>query len=114
MVHVHCPQAHPPLYKKELSCPNPNRRIPTAAESLERSWQARCNAILSLSDLCFQCCNGEGLHHGLSWLRLHLHLLAKHHPHSSFGGWLQTSLDPAKAGDREDAVLLRLCCGKGR
>merc|ERR1719263_1882840 len=95
MVHVQCRQAHRPLYKlEEREAPNPNRRIPTATKSLGCSWHAHCNACPSLSDLCLQCCNGEGLHHGLSWL----------HP----------SLDPAKARDSEDAVLLHLCCGKGR
>merc|ERR1719198_693246 len=48
-----------------------------------------------------------------SWLCLHLDLLAKSHPHSCFGGWLHTSLDPGEAWNREDAVLLYFCCGKG-
>ena len=103
-------------YTTEMSCPDPNRRIPTATKSLGCSChaEAECLTRAALSDLCLQCCNSERLHHGLSWLRLHFHLLAEHHPRSSFGGWLHTSLDPAKAWDREDAVLLHLCCGEGR
>merc|ERR1719258_131077 len=38
---------------------------------------------------------------------------AESHPHSCLGSWLHTGLDPGKAGDREDAVLLHFCCGKG-
>ena len=67
----------------------------------------------SLSDLLLERRNCKGLDDGPGWLRLALGLDAKRHPDSSLGCWLETGLDPAEAGDGEDAILLDLCGGKG-
>ena len=65
------------------------------------------------SDLSLERSNWEGLDDSPSWLSFHLFLLAEHHPDSRLGGWLDTCLDPAEAGEREDAILLHLGCGEG-
>ena len=64
-------------------------------------------------DLLLQCSHWEGLDDGLSWLRLHLGLLAKHHPDSGFCGWLQASLDAAHTWNGEHTCLLHLTRSKG-
>ena len=65
------------------------------------------------SDLLVECRDCEGLDDGPGWLRFALGLDAECHPDSSLGRWLETGLDPAKAGDGKDAILLDLCGGKG-
>ena len=67
----------------------------------------------SPSDLFFECRDWEGLDDGPGWLRLALGRDTECHPDSSLGCWLETSLDPAEAGDGEDAILLDLGGGKG-
>merc|ERR1712098_716571 len=108
MVQIHCQQAQQPL-AQELSCPNLSCGIPTACKSLGHSRER--SAQHHLSDLCLECSNWKSLHDGPGWLCLDLHLLTEGHPRSSLGGWFHTCLDPAKARDCEDAILLHLCCG---
>merc|ERR1719199_1068296 len=86
----------------EMSCPDPNRRIPTATKSLGCSChaEAECPTHAALSDLCLQCCNSERLHHGLGWLGLHFHLLAAR-------SWPNITLVPALVAGFTRVLILQ-------
>merc|ERR1719299_232231 len=64
-------------------------------------------------DLLLECSNWVSFHNGLCWLCLHLLLLAKHHPHTSFRCWLDSGLNAAKAWEGEDASLFHFLRSDG-
>merc|ERR1719436_1842011 len=72
---------------------------PTASRPREQSSAENSDAPL-------QGRNGERLHDGFCWLRLHHNFLSEHHLLPSFGCWLHPRLDSAQTGKGEDARRL--------
>merc|ERR1712224_747629 len=94
----------------ETALPKPR---PWDSHGTEISGTAPASVELTyFSDLSLEGSNWESLHDCPGWLRLHFHLLTKSHPDSSLGGRLDTSLDPAKTWNGENAGLLHLRCGE--
>merc|ERR1719311_23356 len=88
----------------------PSMGFPRAQLEQAHRKQSKLNCP---SDLSFERSHGESLDDSPGWLCLDLDLLAKRHPHSCLGGWLDASLDPAESWDGENARLLHLCRCKG-
>mmetsp|Transcript_11080 Transcript_11080/g.23749 ORF Transcript_11080/g.23749 Transcript_11080/m.23749 type:complete len:128 (-) Transcript_11080:45-428(-) len=69
------------------------------------------DAMSHCSELLLERCHGERLDDGPGRLCLDDDLLAEDLPLASLGGRLLPGLDPAEAGQSEDAVLLHLSGG---
>ena len=107
-MHIHCLTAHPPATGVVSYGELPKLDPWDSHSSKSLGRQTKAHMLNSRLDLLLECRNWEGLDDGPGWLRFALGLDAKCHPDSSLGCWLETGLDPAKAGDGEDAILLDL------
>merc|ERR1712072_346757 len=109
-LHIHCLLARPSTARTRAEMP---KLDPWDSHGKQVSGTPKASTPSYSSDLRLECGDSEGLDNSTGWLCFHFDLLPKGHTHSRLGGWLHTGLDPAKARNCEDAVLLHFCCGKG-